>query len=294
MIDHIDNYLQYIKEFKRASDNTVSSYKRDLVKFAAYLSDKNQTDLSQITRTNVNEYVTYMSSKNMSTATISRSVASIKSFFMYLFVAKVIPENPTLNMRSPKVEKKIPDTLTVEEINKIIELPNGNKPKEIRDKAMLELLYATGIRVTELVNLKVTDVNVKLGFIECHDLKKTRVIPIDTAAKKAMTRYLNEARGTLCKDSEFLFTNIAGGQMTRQGFWKILKTYAKTAGIDKDITPHMFRHSFAAHLVNNGADLRAVQEMMGHADISTTQVYQMGRTAKLKEVYEKAHPRANG
>lgn len=228
----------------------------------------------------------------MSSATVSRSVASIRSFFIYLLEKGIISGNPTEGIKPPKVEKKIPETLTIEEVSLLLDQPSGDTPKEIRDKAMLELLYATGLRVSELISLKISDLNLALSYIECHDRTKSRIIPIENAAKYALTRYLTEVRPSMCADSEYLFTNIKGEEMSRQGFWKLLKAYAKRAGIDKDITPHMIRHSFATHMVSNGADLASLQEMLGHSDISTTQVYLRGKSSRLKEVYDKAHPRA--
>lgn len=288
----IEKYVEYLRNIKRSSDNTIASYRRDLMKFASYCADNGLTNIQSINETNINSYILYMEKHGMSMATVSRSVASIKSFFAYLQTEKVISDNPSANIKPPKVEKRIPDVLTVSEVNKLLEQPSGKSHKEIRDRAMLELLYATGIRVSELISLKVSDVNIKTGYIECHDAKKSRVIPIEDSAQLALSKYMNGTRKEMCKDTDFLFTNCKGAPMTRQGFWKIIKVYAKKAGIDKDITPHMIRHSFASHLVNNGADLRAVQEMLGHADISTTQIYQSSRQSRLKEEYQKAHPRA--
>jgi integrase/recombinase XerD len=233
-----------------------------------------------------------MENEKMSSATVSRSIASIRSFFIFLLERGKIVGNPTEGIKPPKVEKKIPETLTIEEVNLLLEQPSGDTPKEIRDKAMLELLYATGLRVTELISLKLSDLNLSLGYIECNDRNGSRIIPIENAAKAALNRYLLEVRPAMCADSEYLFTNVKGEEMSRQGFWKLLKAYAKKAGINKDITPHMIRHSFATHMVNNGADLASLQEMLGHSDISTTQIYLKSKSNKLKEVYDMAHPRA--
>ncbi len=292
MEQYIEQYTTYLTQVKHSSSNTTSSYSRDLSKFIEFLKKRGISSLNDVTPTDANAYVFALKEMNMSTATISRNVASIRSFFAYLHVEKVIDGNPVFELRSPKVEKRTPEVLTVDEVNKLLSLTNGTKPKQIRDKAMLELLYATGIRVSELVNLKLVDVNLKLGYIECHDDKKSRVIPIDSLAKRALSKYILNVRDNMCGETELLFSNLNGAPLTRQGFWKIMKSYASEAGIDKDITPNMIRHSFASHMVNNGADLRAVQEMMGHADISTTQVYQNPRRSRLREEYEKAHPRA--
>ena len=230
--------------------------------------------------------------QGLSQATISRNISSMKSFFMYLFRQGVVADDYTDQLKPPKLEKKVPDTLSVAEVNLLLEQPQRSTPKEVRDKAMLELLYATGMRVSELISLKLSDVNLPLGYILCRDTNKERVIPIENAAKNALSVYINTVRAGICGDSEYLFVNMKGQPMSRQGFWKLIKSYAKKAGIDKDITPHMIRHSFASHLVSNGADLKAVQEMLGHSDISTTQIYLRSRQSRIKEEYEKAHPRA--
>lgn len=289
---YIEQYVDYLKNIKKSSDNTVASYKRDLTKFLDYYREIGTEDIRTINETNINSYVLFMEKTGMSMATVSRSIASIKSFFGFLFREKILTDDPSVNIKPPKIEKKQPDILTIEEVSRLLDQPGDTTPKEIRDRAMLELLYATGIRVSELVTLKISDVNLKMGYIECHDLRKSRIIPIDDSAQKALDKYMNQVRKTMCKDSDYLFSNCKGTPMTRQGFWKIIKVYAEKAGIEKDITPHMIRHSFASHLVNNGADLKAVQEMLGHADISTTQIYLNSKQSKLKEVYQKAHPRA--
>ncbi len=292
MEQEIEKYIEYLTSVKKSSSNTVQSYRRDLVKMQKYFNSDGVDNVSDVSQTVVRSYVLYMESENMSSATVSRSIASIRSFFIYLVENGKITENPTDGIKPPKVEKKIPETLTIEEVNLLLDQPSGDSPKEIRDKAMLELLYATGLRVTELISLKVSDLNLSLSYIECHDRTKSRIIPIENAAKFALSRYMTDVRPSMCADSEYLFTNVKGEEMSRQGFWKLIKSYAKKAGIDKDITPHMIRHSFASHMVSNGADLASLQEMLGHSDISTTQIYLKGKSSKLKEVYDKAHPRA--
>lgn len=292
MINDVDNYMEYLNNVKKASANTVASYKRDLVKLNRYLESLGINSSADVNTTDLNSYVLYMKEQNMSTATISRNVASIKSFFMYLFKNSRIKEDPAEQIKPPKIEKKLPEILTVEEINKLLEQPSKSNPKEIRDKAMLELLYATGMRVSELISLQLSDVNLTMSYIMCRDANKERVIPIENAAKAALENYISNTRMVMVSDSPYLFTNMKGQPMTRQGFWKLIKIYAKRAGIDKDITPHMIRHSFASHLVCNGADLKAVQEMLGHSDISTTQIYLQSRRNRIKEEYDKAHPRA--
>lgn len=295
MLQRINEFVDYLTNVKRASKNTIASYKRDLVKLNNFLTDSGYGDWKQITSTNLNSYVLMLEKQGMSSATVSRNIASIKAFFLYLLKQDVISEDPSDTLKSPKIEKKAPVILTVEEVNLLLEQPSGNAPKDIRDKAMLELLYATGIRVSELIGLKVTDVNLSMSFLQCHDGNKERAIPFTNETREALENYLYKARDAMCKgEQDYLFTNCQGAPMTRQGFWKIIKYYSAKAGIKKDITPHTIRHSFAMHLVNNGADLKSVQEMLGHSDISTTQIYIKANTnTKLKEVYEKAHPRAN-
>ncbi len=289
---YIEQYVEYLRTTKKSSDNTIASYKRDLLKFANYFKSMGNDDIRSINETNLNSYILFIEKQGMSVATVSRNIASIKSFFNFLLREGIVQADPSEHLKPPKIEKKAPDVLTISEVNKLLEQPGNTTPKEIRDRAMLELLYATGIRVTELVTLKVRDVNLKMGYVECHDANKSRIIPIEDAAQNALTAYLNGVREGMCHDSDYLFSNCKGTPMTRQGFWKIIKHYAAKAGIDKDITPHMIRHSFASHLVNNGADLKAVQEMLGHADISTTQIYLNSKQSRLKEEYRKAHPRA--
>lgn len=292
MISYVDDYIFYLNNVKHSSGNTIASYKRDLVKLVNYFSEIGCENIKDVNSTDLNSYVIRLEKLKMSTATISRNIASIKSFFMFLFKKGVIDNDCAESLKPPKIEKKLPEILSVEEINLLLEQPSRNTPKEIRDKAMLELLYATGMRVSELVNLKFEDVNLTLSFIVCRDNGSERVIPIENAARNALEIYIRDYRDGMCQNNDYLFTNLQGTPMTRQGFWKLIKAYAKKAGINKDITPHMIRHSFASHLVTNGADLKAVQEMLGHSDISTTQIYLKSRQSKLKEEYEKAHPRA--
>ena len=291
MNSYIEKYVTYLNTVKRSSANTVASYIRDLNKLDSYL-DALGKRVDQIVATDLSSYVLSLEQQGLSQATISRSISSIKSFYLYLFKQGVVKEDYTEQLKPPKIEKRMPDTLSVEEVNLLLEQPSRSTPKELRDKAMLELLYATGMRVSELINIKLSDVNIMLGYIVCRDASKERVIPIENAARQALVNYLENARQGLSEDSEYLFVNMKGDPMSRQGFWKLLKAYAKRAGIKKDITPHMIRHSFASHLVSGGADLKAVQEMLGHSDISTTQIYLRGRNSRIKEEYEKAHPRA--
>lgn len=289
----INNFISYLHNIKKTSNNTELSYRRDLGKMCQYLEEKGITQVTDITEEVLNSYIVYLEENQFAAATISRNVASIKAFYHYLMKEGIVTEDVSESLKAPKIEKKMPEILTPEEVIWLLEQPKGDTPKEIRDKAMLELLYATGIRVTELITLKVSDVNLQMGFIVCRDGSKERVIPFGAAAKKAITNYLEHSRNVMVLDmrSDILFVNCSGQPMSRQGFWKLIKYYAKKAGIVADITPHTLRHSFAAHLVENGADLRSVQEMLGHSDISTTQVYANMSHNRIREVYAKAHPR---
>lgn len=292
MRELVDKYIEYLQNIKHSSVNTVASYRRDLLKLVSYLDTEDCENISDVTASRLSMYIMKLENEGLSSATVSRSIASLKSFFIYLVKNGVIKVDPTDGLKPPKIEKKMPETLSIEEINLLLGQPSRDNPKEIRDKAMLELLYATGMRVSELISLEIKDVNLSMNYIICKDTNKERVIPIENAAKSALEKYIKTARPALCDNGKFLFTNLKGEQMTRQGFWKLIKAYARKAGIEKDITPHMIRHSFAVHLVSNGADLKAVQEMLGHSDISTTQIYLKGRQSKIKEEYDKAHPRA--
>ena len=283
METEINAFIIYLHNIKKTSENTEVSYRRDLMKAQAFFREQGIEDVRKITSTNLNSYVLYLEKNKFSAATISRSIASLKAFYHYMYREGMVSEDASEILHAPRIEKKIPEVLSMEEVVKLLEQPCGGTSKEIRDKAMLELLYATGIRVTELITLKLPDINLQLGYLVCRDSGKERIIPFGNEAKTALGRYLEGTRGDMIsdQDSEYLFTNCSGKPMSRQGFWKLIKHYAKKAGITADITPHTLRHSFAAHLVENGADLRCVQEMMGHSDISTTQVYaNMGRDRK--------------
>ncbi len=295
MENEIHNFIEYMHHTKKSSGNTEVSYERDLRKMMQFLNAECQvSDLSQVTETNLNSYMLYLERNQFASSTVSRSVASMRAFFHYLYQEKKIEQDPAEHLKPPKVEKKMPDILSVQEVDLLLRQPSDKTPKALRDKAMLELLYATGIRVSELIGLKMTDLNLRMGYIICHETEKDRIIPFGNMAKKALQDYLQNARESFLKEeSEMLFTNRSGDSMSRQGFWKLLKAYAKDAGIDKDITPHTLRHSFATHLLQNGADLKSVQEMMGHSDISTTQMYRNVGVNKIRDVYAKAHPRGN-
>lgn len=293
MESEINAFIVYLHNIRKTSGNTEMSYRRDLVKVKKYMEEQGISDVKKITSTNLNSYILYLEKNKFSAATISRNIASLKAFYHYMFKEGMVNEDAAEALHAPKIEKKLPEILSTEEVVRLLEQPSGDSPKEIRDKAMLELLYATGIRVTELITLKLRDVNLQMGYLMCRDAGKERVIPFGTEAKSALVRYLGGTRAAMVSDeeSEYLFVNCSGQPMSRQGFWKLIKFYAKKAGIEEDITPHTLRHSFAAHLVENGADLRSVQEMLGHSDISTTQIYANMSHGRIREVYAKTHPR---
>lgn len=294
MKDEIAKFIEYLHEEKQTSKNTEVSYERDLRKMSQYLKWQDIDSVKKVTATSLNSYMLYLEQNGMKPATISRSIVSMKAFFSYLYKTRQLDTDPTEHLKAPKIEKKLPSVLTVEEMVRLLEQPSGNSPKELRDKAMLELLYATGIRVSELISLKVSDINLQMEYLNCMDSHRERTIPFGKKAKEALKVYLKEGRPRLVEDeeSEWLFTNCSGQSMSRQGFWKLIKFYGGKAGIESEITPHTLRHSFAAHMVGNGADLKSIQEMLGYADISATQIYaQLNEDKKIREVYISAHPR---
>lgn len=274
--------------------NTEVSYQRDLKKLAAFLNARGIQRAEEVHELDLEAYLQYMENGKFASSSISRSVASIRAFFQYLQKEGKIPTDVSENLRSPKVEKKLPEILSVEEVDRLLRQPNLSTPKGMRDIAMLELLYATGMRVSEIIHLNVADLNVNLGYVVCHDGDRERVLPIGSVSCRALRRYLEQARDVFVKNPEeqALFTNCNGRMMSRQGFWKMLKGYADEAGIKRDITPHTLRHSFAVHMLQNGADVKSVQEMLGHSDISTTQIYLNMNVEKMRDVYMKAHPRS--
>lgn len=289
----IQAFITYLQTVKKASENTVMSYGRDLKKFQDYFMSQGILSVSQITQTGLNSYVLYLEKMKFTPSTVSRNIASIKAFYHFLFKQRLIEEDISDMLRAPKIEKKMPGIMSMKQINDLLEQPGGDTPKQLRDKAMLELMYATGIRVSELITLKVSDLNLQMGFLICADGNKERVIPFGNAARTALLNYIEKGREAflLQPESEILFLNCYGEEMSRQGFWKLIKHYAKQAGIQEEITPHTLRHSFAAHLVENGADLKSVQEMMGHSDLASTQIYANMNQNRIRDVYAKAHPR---
>jgi integrase/recombinase XerD len=290
----IHDFITYLGVERGLAVNTLESYGRDLRQYSEYLEADSET-LDAVSRSTVVNYLLHLQGQGKATATIARRLAALKAFYQFLLRERRIHQDPTANLESPKLEKRLPKVLTVREVERLLAQPDPAQPAGMRDRAMLELLYATGIRVSELVSLSVADVNLEMGYLRCSGKgAKERIVPLGSLAIQSCTEYLEKARPRLVKDPSetALFVNHHGHRLTRQGFWKIVKKYADDAKIEKEITPHTLRHSFATHLLENGADLRSVQEMLGHADISTTQIYTHVTKGRLKEVYARTHPRA--
>lgn len=294
MLDLICAYENYLSKVKQASSNTVSSYLRDIRQFAQWLQNNEETTVVDASQLNISNYLSYLESQGKSGSTVSRNLASLKNFYAYLVSSGFLEKTPVVDVHVDRGEKKLPQILTGREIELLLSQPVTIDAKGNRDKAMLELMYATGIRVTELIELDVDDVNLEQGTVKCSGSKKTRVIPLYPGALRALRVYLLEYRDSMVSNTSetALFVNVNGARMSRQGFWKILKHYQDSAQINKEITPHTLRHSFAVHLLENGADLGSLQELMGHSDISSTQMYTHMIDKRIKSVYEKCHPKA--
>ena len=294
MLDLVSAYENYLTKVKQASVNTTSSYIRDIRQFSGWLKSECELDVQDATQLNIVEYVSNLSNIGKSEATISRSVASLKNFYAYLVTSGFTEKSPVYDIKVERSKKKLPQILTGKEIELLLSQPACVDSKGFRDKAMLEVMYATGIRVTELIDLDLEHVNLEQGVIRCNGTKKARVIPLYPGALRALSVYVRDVRDSMLADpkEKALFVNINGSRMSRQGFWKILKHYQTQAQIDKEITPHTLRHSFAVHLLENGADVGSLQELMGHCDISSTQMYAHMINQKVKSVYEKCHPKA--
>jgi integrase/recombinase XerD len=295
MESFVSEFINYLAVERGLARNTLESYGRDLRQFQAYLQDSKIDFMKDLNRSTILTYLSNLQSNGKAVSTISRNLAAIKSFYQYLVRERYLEKDPAAHLESPKLEKKLPKVLSVHEVEELLKQPNSTLPAGLRDKAMLELLYATGIRVSELISLNISDVNLDMGYIKCYGKgSKERIVPLGSIAAKCVQDYLTKGRPKLVRTYEeaALFINHHGNRLTRQGFWKIIKKYAQEANIVKEITPHTLRHSFATHLLENGADLRSVQEMLGHADISTTQIYTHVTRNHLKEVYDKTHPRA--
>jgi len=294
MLDLVRAYENYLNKVKQASTNTVSSYMRDIRQFAQWLTDFEEKDVIDATQQNISAYLSHLEQEGRSGATLSRNLASLKNFYSYVVSTGFLEQTPVTEIHVDRGEKKAPQILSSKEVEMLLSQPACVDAKGFRDKAMLEVMYATGIRVTELISLDVGDVNLDLGIIKCAGSRKSRAIPLYPAALRALSAYLDNVRAGMILDSneQALFVNVSGVRMSRQGFWKILKHYQATAHIEKDITPHTLRHSFAVHLLENGADIGSVMELLGHSDISSTQVYTQMINQKLKSVYAKCHPKA--
>ena len=295
MLDLINAYENYLTKVKQASSNTVFSYLRDIRQFSGWLQAQESADVVDAAQVNISGYLEHLREEGRSAATISRCLASLKNFYSYLVSSGFLEVSPIpADIKVERGEKKLPQILTGEEVELLLNQPICSELKGYRDKAMLEVMYATGIRVSELIDLNVEDVNLELGFIKCVTAKKSRNVPLYPGALQALSVYLFEVRGAMVADpsERALFVNVGGSRMSRQGFWKILKHYQATARIDKEITPHTLRHSFAVHLLENGADLGFLQEVMGHSDISSTQMYTQMVDQRLKQTYARCHPKA--
>ncbi len=290
---YINEFEEYLKAEHKASDNTVQSYKRDVKQYAEHLKQSG-VEVAKANKTNVLSYILYMQKEGKAPSSVSRSIASIKNLYSFLVQKGYCVKNPATKIEAPQQKRKIPDILTVEEMEQLLNAPDTTTPRGKRDKAMLELMYASGIKASEIISLKVTDAECELGFLKCATGTRARIIPLGKYCVEAIVDYVVNARSDMIKgtDQGWLFVNYTGGALTRQGFWKIVKEYKQKAGIDKEIAPHTLRHSFAAHMVDNGADLMSVQEMLGHSDISSTQIYSRLVKNKIKDVYQKTHPRA--
>ena len=286
-------FFEFLEKEKKLSDNTLQSYKRDLKQFRKFL-ESYSLHYNKVTEDDMNFYINELQDKGKKASSISRAIASIRSFYQFVLKRKKVKKDPTANIKSPKIEKRVPSVLSSKEVELLLDQPKDVDLKGTRDKAMLEFAYATGMRVTEIISLDIDDVNLEEGYVTCKSGNKQRTIPLGTMALNALKEYIEDARDILIKDEnqKALFVNVNGGRLTRQGFWKIIKYYKEQAHITKDITPHVLRHSFATHLLQNGADLKAIQMMLGHSDISSTQVYMQFQDGGLKDIYKKAHPRA--
>jgi len=290
----LHKFMDYLLTEKGLAKNSIDSYRRDVLAFLLFLGTRQVSDIRKATDTDIAHYLYLLREKGRAPSTISRNIASLRSFYFFLMREKAVDRDPSIHLETPKVEKKLPRILTIHEVEWLLGAPEESDAAGLRDKAMLELLYASGAKVSELLSLNLADVNTDLSFVKCSNKMRERVIPLGKFATRTLEKYLSQGRPEFSRDREeqALFLNHHGNRLSRQGFWKLIKKYAVKAEISVDITPHTLRHSFAAHLLENGADLRAVQEMLGHADLSTTQIYTQLTKLKIREEYTKAHPRA--
>ncbi len=293
MEKQIKLFLEFLQNEKKLSDNTLQSYKRDILQYQNYV-EENKMNYAKVSKEDIKAYLNSLKQIGKKSSTISRSLASIRSFYQFLIRTRKVKNDPTEDVQAPKIEKRVPSVLTAQEVELLLEQPKDVDLKGTRDKAMLELAYATGMRVTEIINLDIEDINLQEGYVVCKTGSKQRNIPLGSLSLKALQEYIEDARPIMIRNEKekALFVNVNGQRLTRQGFWKIVKYYKEQAHITKDITPHVLRHSFATHLLQNGADLKAIQTMLGHSDISSTQVYMQFQDPGIKDIYQKAHPRA--
>ena len=296
MYEYSEGFLKYLDGSKNMSRNTVSAYNRDVLEFSKFLAGKTGANLTDASNTDIVAYLLKLKNEGKSAATVNRKTASLRTYFNYLQGIALISENPTTNIKSPKITRKEPEYLSIEEVDKLIGVPD-NSVKGIRDRAILEILYATGIRVSEIIEANIEDVNLRMGFITCTgEFGKARIIPMGRPARAAMDLYIYESRPQLARaeqsGNQALFVNYMGERITRQGLWKLLKEYAKKAGVGGKLTPQTLRNSFAVHMIQNGADLKSLQELLGHEDITATQVYLSVTKNRIKDVYDRTHPRA--
>ncbi|UZW16166.1 site-specific tyrosine recombinase XerD [Clostridium pasteurianum] len=292
MSDLVNGYINYISN-KKLSSNTLDAYTRDIKKFHEFVMSKKE-NIEEVDVVIVMAYVQNLKKEGKANSSVIRNIVSIRNFYKYLINMGKIDVNPVIQYQSPKIKRRLPAILTVEEVDKLLSMPDCETNKGIRDKCMLEIMYATGIKVTELLNLTIYDVDTKLSYIKCKGLKgKERIIPIGSYGIKWIGKYLKVRSQLNLNNLDFLYFNLQGNKMTRQGFWKIVKQYAEEAQIDKPINSYTIRHSFAVHLLQNGADIKTIQELLGHSDLSTTQIYSgIYKKSKIAEIYKKAHPRA--
>lgn len=293
--DYIDSFYNYLAVIKGLSDNTLESYVRDCRNFINFIENSGVREINEVSHIHIIEYLSNLKTKTFKSKTIARSIVSLKQYFKYLLLEKIITSDPTSNIKSPRMSMTLPEVLNLNDIERLLSCPDLTTNTGIRDATMLEVLYGTGIRVSELINIRLNDLNLELGYLLVRGKgSKERIVPLGKIAIKKIQDYTNNFRQDILKDklSDYLFINRSGGKMTRQGFWKILKSYALKSGITKSITPHTIRHTFASHLLDRGADLRTIQLLLGHSDISSTQIYTHIDTKKLKEIHSLYHPRA--
>lgn len=289
----LKHFFEFLENDRKLSENTLQSYKRDLKQFRRYL-EACELNYNKVKEEDIKDYIKELQEEGKKASSISRGIASIRSFYQFVLKNKKVKVDPTENIQSPKIEKRVPSVLTSKEVELLLDQPKDVDLKGIRDKAMLEFAYATGMKVTEIIDLTIDDINFENNTVECRNGRKSRTIPLGTLAEKALKEYVTEARPILIRNesNKALFVNMNGSRLTRQGLWKIVKYYKEKAHIDKEITPHILRHSFATHLIQNGADIKSIQAMLGHSDISSTQIYAKFGDSEIKNVYKKAHPRA--